>query len=473
VSAERLSELKRYEQLQNESRLLFYKPYPKQRLFHKLGVEKRERMMLAGNRVGKTYCAASEIAFHLTGYYPEWWDGLRITKPGRWGIGSKTAELTRDGAQKMLLGPFGRFGTGAIPKAALIDYKLARGIPEAVDIVRVRHASGGVSEAVFKAYADGREKWQADEWQGVWMDEESPEDIKSEASARTAVSSGPIILTLTPLLGMSNVVRQFYPDQGHPDRGLVMMTLEEAEHFDAEKRRKAIESYLPHEREARSKGIPMLGEGAVYQLSEDMITEDPIQAPAWWPRLIAMDFGWHDHPTAAVKAAWDRDNDCVHITALYKQSKQPLAVYAAGIVALGGNTIPVSWPHDGLQHDKSSGEQIAHLYRSQGLKMLTEHAQFPDDRKNGSEAAVWEALARMQTGRLKVDRNLHQWFEEFRSYHRKDGKIVAEFDDLMKATHYLLMMLRFAVADGDAPQKQDRYSRRRGAHGRNTTWLSA
>lgn len=471
MSAERLQALKRYEQLRTETQALFYKPYAKQKLFHSLGATKRERMLLAGNRVGKTFSAATEVSFHLTGYYPDWWEGARFKKAARWGIGSKTAELTRDGAQKMLLGPFGRFGTGTIPKAAIIDYKLARGIPEAVDIFRVKHASGGVSEGVFKAYADGREKWQADEWQGVWLDEEPPEDIKSEASARTAVTSGPIILTLTPLLGMSNVVRQFYPDQGHPDRALVMMSLDEAEHFDSESRRKALESYLPHEREARAKGIPMLGEGAVYQLSEELIAEDPIQAPEWWPRLIAMDFGWHDHPTAALKAAWDRDNDCVHIMACFKQSKQPLAVYAAGIKALGGDKIPVSWPHDGLQHDKSSGIQIAHLYRDQGLRMLSEHAQFPDDRKNGTEAAVWEALARMQTGRLKVDRNLHQWFEEFRSYHRKDGKVVAEFDDLMKATHYLLMMLRYAVASEHAPQKQDRYTRRRG--NRATSWMSA
>jgi len=468
--AERLADLKRYEQLKLESQLSFYKPYPKQLAFHALGKTKRERMLMAANRYGKTICAGSEVAFHLTGYYPDWWPGIRLTKPGRWGIGSKTAELTRDGAQKMLLGPFGRFGTGTIPKANLIDYKLARGIPESVDIFRVRHASGGVAEAVLKAYADGREKWQADEWQGVWLDEESPEDIYSEASARTAVTSGPILNTLTPLLGMSNVVRRFYPDQGHPDRGLVMATLDEAEHFDAESRRKTIESYLPHERDARARGIPMLGEGAVYQVSEEMISEDPFETPAYWPQLIAMDFGWHDHPTAAVKAAWDRDNDCVHLTAVYKQSKQPLVVYAAGIKAMGDH--PVAWPHDGLMHDKSSGEQIAQLYKQQGLRMLSEHAQFPDDRKNGTEAAVWDALARMQTGRLKVARHLSQWFEEFRSYHRKDGKVVAEFDDLMKATHYLLMMLRYAVAGESAPQKKDRYARRRGRYS-STTWMSA
>jgi len=467
----RLADLKRLEYLRKNFVLATYKPYPKQAQFHAMGKTKRERMLMAANRYGKTRSAGSEVAFHLTGYYPDWWEGRRFERAGRWGIGSKTAELTRDGAQKTLLGPFGQFGTGTIPKDAILDYKLSRGVPESVDIVRVKHASGGIAEAVFKAYSDGREKWQADEWQGVWLDEEPDEEIYSEAAARTAITGGPMISTLTPLLGMSKVVRRFYPDQGHPDRGLVMATIDEAEHFTDETRRQAIESYLPHEREARTKGIPMLGEGAVYQIAEEIIAEDPVQIAPWWPQLVAMDFGWHDHPTAAVRGAWDRDTDCVHITAIYKQSKETLATYAAGIKALGEG-LPVAWPHDGLMHDKSSSIQIAQLYRQQGVRMLSEHAQFPDDRKNGVEAAVWETLGRMQTGRLKVNRNCHQWFEEFRNYHRKDGKIVAEFDDLMKATHYLLMMLRYAVAGENAPQKQDRYSRRRNRYARGS-WMAA
>jgi len=40
--------------------------------------------------------------------------------------------------------------------------------------------------------------------------------------------------------------------------------------------------------------------------------------------------------------------------------------------------------------------------------------------------------------------HLTEWFEEFRLYHRKDGKVVKEMDDLMSATRYALMMIRFA-----------------------------
>ena len=55
-----------------------------------------------------------------------------------------------------------------------------------------------------------------------------------------------------------------------------------------------------------------------------------------------------------------------------------------------------------------------------------------------------DMLQRMESGRFKVFKHLNDWFEEFRLYHRKDGKVVKEGDDLMAATRYALMMLRFA-----------------------------
>jgi hypothetical protein len=90
-----------------------------------------------------------------------------------------------------------------------------------------------------------------------------------------------------------------------------------------------------------------------------------------------------------------------------------------------------------------SGEQIASLYRAQGLKMLLEHATFPDG-TNGVEAGLWQMLTRMETGRLHVFRHLRDWFSEFLTLHRKDGRVVKVGDDLISATRYGLMMLRYA-----------------------------
>ena len=114
--------------------------------------------------------------------------------------------------------------------------------------------------------------------------------------------------------------------------------------------------------------------------------------------------------------------------------------------------MPVIWPHDGLQHDKGSGVALADQYKAQGLKMLLDKATHPPTYGekegtggNGVEAGVMEMLDRMQTGRWKVFSTLNDWFEEFRMYHRDEGRIVKEMDDLLSASRYAYMMRRHAI----------------------------
>lgn len=466
---QRMRDLEERERLKREWSLLEYRPYPKQVEFHKAGLAYRERALIAGNQLGKTLAAGHEMAFHLTGIYPEWWEGKRYKKPIRCWVAGVTGESTRDNPQRILLGPVGSQGTGTIPKSHIVKTSSARGVPDAVETVLVKHITGGVSQATFKSYSDGREKWQGETLEEIWYDEEPPPEIYTEGLTRTNATKGGVFCTFTPLLGMSDVVMRFWQHRDHPDRNMVLMTIEDVEHYSREEKTRIIEAYPEHEREARANGIPMLGSGRIYPVAESVIKEPSIVIPPTWPQLIGMDFGWQQHPTAAVKGAWDVANDIVHITAAYRQSGQPLPVYASAIKAMG--KFSVAWPHDGLQHDKSSGIQIAQLYRKQGLRLLSEHAQFPDERKNGVEAAIQETLLRMQTRRLRVDENLHEWFEEFRMWHYKDGKPVLEREDLMKATHYLLMMLRYARPLQKEDEKPQRYSKPRLKHG--TSWMSA
>ena len=106
--------------------------------------------------------------------------------------------------------------------------------------------------------------------------------------------------------------------------------------------------------------------------------------------------------------------------------------------------MPWAWPHDGLQHDKTSGDQLAAQYRQNGLRLLKDRAQYDGDRGSGVEAGLMDMLERMETARWFVFRHLSDWWEEFRLYHRKDGQVVKEHDDLMAASRYGLMSLRFA-----------------------------
>jgi phage terminase large subunit-like protein len=430
-----------------------YRPYKKQIAFHNAGT--RERLFMAGNQLGKTLGGAAEMAMHLTGQYPGWWSGHRFDKPITAIAGSESYELTRDGVQRLLMGPPANkeeWGTGYIPQKAIADTTARSGVSNAIDSVSVKHSTGGVSTLLFKAYEQGRGKWQANTVNYIWFDEEPPEDVYFEGITRTNATKGLIAVTFTPLKGMSGVVARYLLEES-PDRSTTTMTIEDAEHYTPEERARIIASYPPHEREARTKGVPSLGSGRIFPVEESEITCEPFDIPKIWPQITGIDFGW-DHPFAACRLAWDRDNDTMYVIGEYRQREASPIIHAAALRPWG-LWVPISWPHDGLQHDKGSGEQLAAQYRAQGLNLLPERATF-DDGTNGVEAGVSDMLTRMQTGRWKVFNTCQAWLEEYRLYHRADGKIVKERDDLISASRYALMMKRFAAVEKSQSVKFER-----------------
>jgi phage terminase large subunit-like protein len=172
---------------------------------------------MAGNQLGKTLAGGLEWAMHLTGRYPDWWQGHTFKGPVKLWAAGVTGLSTRDNPQRILIGPPAqqeRWGTGAIPHDCLKDTITGRGVANGLDNVVVRWGGGGDVQAqdsllAFKAYEQGREKWQGETLDGVWFDEEPPAEIYSEGKTRCQARSGIVIVTFTPLQGMSDVVRLF------------------------------------------------------------------------------------------------------------------------------------------------------------------------------------------------------------------------------------------------------------------------
>jgi phage terminase large subunit-like protein len=427
------------------NRLAYYRPYAKQAEFHNSGsLPIYERLFMAGNQLGKTWAGAFEVAMHMTGRYPEWWKGRRWDRAITCLAGSESGELTRDGVQRLLVGSPAsedEWGTGTIPKDCLVDWKRKQGVPDALDSIQVKHKNGGVSTLLFKSYDQGRTKWQANTVDLVWFDEEPPPDVYSEGRTRTNATKGSVFLTFTPLKGMSEVVRRFLMEKDD-HRHVTTMTIHDAEHYTDAERKRIIDSYDEHERDARSSGIPILGSGRVFPLADSAVLCDPIRIPDYWPRIGAIDFGW-DHPTAAVDLAWDRDTDTIYVVREHRAAKLTADQHSLVIGPRKWGALRWAWPHDGHAADKGSGQQLAKQYAAAGLKMLAEHATFSDGSMS-VEAGVMEMLLRMRDGRWKVFTTCSLWMEEFRLYHRDDGKIVKEYDDLLSASRYGMMMLRHA-----------------------------
>ena len=441
-------------------RLHTYSPYDWQKQFHAAGVNNPERMLMAANRVGKTLSAGAEVAYHATGDYPEWWEGRRFNNPVLIWTGSPTNESSKDIVQKELLGGVGEdLGTGWIPKSRIVGKPSTRqaGVKDVIDSFKVRHSSGGLSSVTLKTYEQGWKKWQGTAPHVVWMDEE-PDDymIFSESQTRILTVQGIVMVTFTPLSGSTELVEHF--QEGGAGIYLQGATWEDAPHLSQEDKERLSAAYRTHEREARTKSIPMLGEGAVFPVADDDLLQDPFKIPRHFARIKGCDFGM-DHPAAGVELAWDRDQDIVYVIDCYKKPGETAPYHAAWFNKKNA-WVPVAWPHDGMNREKSGGQTLAGAYRNHGVAMLSKSARYrrqPGEKneKGGAqpvEPIVDDVLERMMTGRFKVFSHLQSWFEEKRSYHRKDGKIVDRKDDILKATFYAVMMLRYATTEPVAPR---------------------
>lgn len=432
----------------------FYTPYSKQKLFHNLGKIKHERALIAANRSGKSYSAGAEIAMHLTGQYPKWWEGRVFDKPTRGWAAGKTGLSVRDVGQKILFGTPGVVsdrGTGMVPKAS-VDWdrgtSTAHGYSGLYDTVQVKHRSGGISTVRFMTYEQGREKWQGETLDWIWCDEEPPQDLYMEGYTRLVTTGGIMLCTFTPLLGRTAVVNR-YLSEPSDDRASVQMTIDDAEHIKPEERERVIAGYASWERAARARGEPMMGSGRVFETDEDAIREAALpHVPQHWKKLWTIDFGTA-HPFAAVLNVYDADSDTIHVIHTIKMAGTKPIEHAAAMKPWGKD-IPVAWPHDGHIRERGSIQPVMRLYKDAGLKVLPSHAAFPDG-SISTEAGISFMDDRMKTGRYKVASHLSDWFEEYRNYHRKpkaDGssELVKINDDLMSASRLGVMAIRFARA---------------------------
>jgi phage terminase large subunit-like protein len=448
-----------------------YDPYPYQQKFHDTSKDSNQRLLMAANRIGKSYCGAAEMSFHLRGIYPEWWKGRRYDQPITAWAGGISNETTRDIVQAELLGSpddLDAFGSGAIPKNYIIKTERKPGVPNAKSVALIRHVSGGNSSLHFKAYEMGSEKWQGRSVDVVWLDEEPHRDIYSQAVTRTLDRRGMVYMTFTPEAGMTETVAAFM-NRIQPGQSLVNATWDDASekikslngqqgHLSESVMEQILSAYSPHEREMRRYGRPSIGSGLIFPVNEERLIIDPIEIKDHWPRIAAIDFGW-DHPTAVVWCAVDRDEDVFYVYDCYRESKASPAVHAQTIRSRS-HFIPIAYPHDGNRRDSMGNPGLATQYRNLGCNFLMSHFANPpalgeNKGSNSVEEGIMAMLQSMESGKFKVFSTLSDWFEEFRMYHRKAGKVVPFRDDLMSATRYAFQSQRFAISGKDPEWTQD------------------
>lgn len=433
------------------------KLYPWQREFNANTASYSQVCLIAANRIGKTWTGTYIDAMHALGDYPAGWEGHTFNHaPLIWCLGY-SGEKIRDLLQTPIIGRKSDSGWlgGLIPPEHIVGHESMVGTPNAMRTVYVRQIGGGDIQASdakiqFWSYSQGQHALMGDAVDWFHIDEEPRDpDIFPQVLVRTATGDGGNggrgILTFTPENGRTVLVKQFM-DTPSPAQACMQKGWDDAPHLNEKVKQDLLASFPAHQRDMRTKGVPMLGHGRIYDLGEDDITCQPFAIPPHFYVINGMDFGW-DHPQGHIQLVEDRDAGMFYVTKAWKKSQtQPGNAWAA--IKIWAEGVPTAWPQDGLQTEKGSGNQQKRYYDEAGFRLCGEHATWPDG-SNGVEAGLFEIRDLMEQGRFKVFAGLRDWFDEFLQYHRdENGKIVKARDDLLDPTRYAYMMRRFAIPIG-------------------------
>lgn len=381
-----------------------------------------------------------------------------------------TARATRDTVQKELLGPVGAWGTGMLPAERIGRWWALPGVPQGVDLVQVKHRSGGWSMIGFKNYEQPIEAFYGTAQHWIWADEIIPIDRYNECLVRTMTTSGLMYVTFTPLKGITPLVAKFCEDADYlagakriiglrpkdgeeddidqPDslsfKAIVQAGWDDAPWLGEDQKAKMIASSEPYLVETRRTGVPSMGSGNVYPISMDTMIVDPFEIPRHFRKLFALDVGWNR--TACLWGAVDPSSDTLYIYDEHYVGEQPPAVHAASIRARGAWIQGVIDPAS-RGRSQVDGQQLYRQYIELGLKI--------SPAENAVESGIQAVWERMVGGRIKFFSTLRELPREYVLYRRDEkGKIVKEKDHLMDCLRYLQLNLRRAKSQdqiGTAP----------------------
>lgn len=395
--------------------------------------------IFGSNRSSKSLSLAYAASCWLTGEYPEWWEGRRFNKPVRMWIAGETGTLVRNNLQRYLICNKGTEGESCFIGKELIERVSYQTKPEGFcERALIKSAFGGTSVVEFKSYDQGQYRFASDTVDVVILDEEPKAGIFTESMTRTATVQGIVCCGFTALKGITPLVALLAPefaggereDPEETGRKNVVIGWDDIPPsvLPLSEREILKRSYLSHELLARTQGIPSVGSGMVYPISETEFVVPDFQVPDHWPRLWSMDPGFQD-PTAITWFGYDADNDAMYQYGEHYLKHQPIAVHADAIHRRG-DWMPGVFDYAG--GNITDGKAVGSEYR----KALRNPVYNANKSLDMGHLSVWD---RLQTGRFFVMQSQRHTLSEFRQYHRDDKGKIAD------TPHHLLDTWRYAA----------------------------
>lgn len=416
--------------------------YPKHMAHLNGGAKYHQRAFIGGNGSGKTTLLTYEATCHLTGIYPDWWEGKRYASPTDVLMAGRTKETTRDILQTKLLGDVAKrgedaLGTGMIPKDMIGKpvYKHPSST-RAVDFVPIRHVSGMWSILSYKSYEQKAEGFEGVERHFIGLDEEPDMEIFAECVMRTRTVDGIVALTYMPIAGYTELTTRFEASQEAPEGDMMMVRvgMDDVPHLTEDEKRKMLSGVPHHQINARRYGLPLQEGGGIFSkyMNFEDIAVDPFRIPNHWPRLTGGDVGFAGG-TAFLWAAWDQDSDTRYLYAEYKQAEKKPEEHFIALNARG-LWIPCEIDPNSRGRSQRDGTKLFEVYKSMGVKVIPAGNQ------------VWAGISaisqRMCSGRWKAFSTLQEFAKEFRNYAarvKEDGtaEVIKKADHLMDAWRYI------------------------------------
>ncbi len=459
----------------NDNQITYFKPYDWQLKFWEQTKSKKQLMIKAAVRVGKTDTTVIPLACWLTNTYPDYWNGYIFNYPITCYVLGQSYDQLKRVLQKKLLGEIdhntGRFTGGWIPSRFIssnpkhIDWNGA--VKGGIKSIRIKttetKATGMYSTLYFFSYEQGQGVLMGDSVDVVLIDEQVKDpsiypQLVNRTSTGAKLTGGLILASMTPEYGRTPLIKQFQEDL-KPHQYLMSVTWWDAPHWTKKMIEENLESLPAHLRDLKSKGVEIMGSGLVYPFSEESLKERLVDPPSYFRYLGAIDFGIRTG--ALVVGVLNPDNKKITIIEAIRTDDWGINRIADKMLSYGTN-LKWAWPMDGYQIKENSGSGITQLeqLRRMGVKTLGVHAHLTIKGEDGTqkkttsvEAGVQEVYHLLSANKLTIDPTLSAFWEEFRFYAREEGVIkhkknhqnIKVGDHIMDAFRYLVISMKYAT----------------------------
>jgi phage terminase large subunit-like protein len=444
------------------NQLKYFRPFEHQKRFFATGRAER-RGILAANRIGKTVSTCFEVAMHLTGQYPDWWpeSARRWNKPVTVMVAGEGWQQVAMVLQNELLGTNDikikdAIGTGAIPRDC-INFETMRSDGANCIGVEIKHSSGSNSYLLFANYTQEVRQMQGFKLNIAVFDEQPPDDFFSEIVTRTATTQGQVLCSFTPLKGLNGLVSKFW----HHEEGYehIRVSWDDVPEYDPwgepfllqSTRRQLERDYLPHERDARRNGVPVMGKGAVFQIRNwpTYKTGDyDFRNTSGLHRIIALDLGLVNDKTVVSLMYWDPDEQeaWLHTQIVVKGTEEANPMnWINHLMRPEVFGTPIVLPPDAgtVGRYTMSSLSIRQLFEQYELNVHPDPIRNPPDEQgrttNHKSFGVNVMRQMLELGTLHVNENCVEFLREAQNYYADEKGRFSDPDDCIDSARYALL----------------------------------